>query len=325
VFEFRVGATVAAADTGIFGVHEYIRANLQLIINAARCLDCESPGPGAADDLTGKIFRGQRLQRLAHRIDGERDRLRAFLVRRHVLRAAVVGLQPRKFQVRCIGDAACERCRIAARRHAAALHADFDLDQPPKRNAEIARHARCRVDLLGSIEAQRDGRLVGQRGQPPQLAFANHLMLTSTSFTPPRTSTSASPTFCTHWPTAPSAICRSAIAVDLWVLACGRTRTPAVRANSAIFAMLRSKALRSISSAGVSTSATGAPISAGGGFIRLRGVLWSLPYSMADRLVYEVASARDHPADGHERSKSPLRELRPRSRTLYTEPCRNTK
>ena len=46
---------------------------------------------------------------------------------------------------------------------------------------------------------------------------------------PPRTSASASPTFCTHWPTAPCAICLSAIAGDLWVLACGRSRTPAVR------------------------------------------------------------------------------------------------
>src|SRR6516225_6744440 len=52
--------------------------------------------------------------------------------------------------------------------------------------------------------------------------------------------------------------------------------------------MLRSRASRSIISAGVSTSATGTPISAGGGFIRLRSVLWTLPYSMADWLVYGV-------------------------------------
>ena len=47
------------------------------------------------------------------------------------------------------------------------------------------------------------------------------------------------------------------------VLACGRTRTPVARANSAIFAMLRSNASRSTTSAGVSMSSTGAPISAG--------------------------------------------------------------
>src|SRR5262249_28306910 len=72
---------------------------------------------------------------------------------------------------------------------------------------------------------------------------------------------------------APSAICRNAIAVDLWVLAWGRTRTPAARANSAIFAILRSSASRSIISAGVSTSATGTPISAGGGVLRSQRAL----------------------------------------------------
>src|SRR5215510_14411288 len=91
MFEFRVGTIVAPADTRIFGVHEYIRADLQLIINAARRLDGKRPGPGAADDLTGKVLRGQRLQCLAHRIDGGRDGLRAFVVSRHVLRAAMIG------------------------------------------------------------------------------------------------------------------------------------------------------------------------------------------------------------------------------------------
>jgi len=89
------------------------------------------------------------------------------VVGRHVLRAAMVGLQSTEFQVWCIRDAACERCRISARRHAAALHADFDFDKPSKHNAEIPRHAGCRVDLVRSIKAQRDGRLLCQRGQPP--------------------------------------------------------------------------------------------------------------------------------------------------------------
>ena len=37
-------------------------------------------------------------------------------------------------------------------------------------------------------------------------------------------------------------------------------------------------------------TATGTPISAGGGFMRLRSVLWTQPYSMADWLVHGVAS-----------------------------------
>ncbi len=122
------------------------------------------------------MFRGERVQCLANRIDCVRDRLGAFLIRRHVLRAAMVGLQAPEVQVRCIRDAACKQCRISARRHAAALHADFDLDKPAERDAEIPRHAGCGVDLLRSIEAQRDRRFLCKRSQPPQLASAHHLI-----------------------------------------------------------------------------------------------------------------------------------------------------
>src|SRR5258708_2473068 len=59
------------------------------------------------------------------------------------------------------------------------------------------------------------------------------------------------------------------MAGDLCVLACGRTRMPVARENSAIFAMLRSSASRSTTSAGVSISAMAVPISAGGWFMDL--------------------------------------------------------
>ena len=48
------------------------------------------------------------VERLAHRIHRGRDRLRALLVGRQVLGAAVIGLQAAKFEVRRIGDAARE-------------------------------------------------------------------------------------------------------------------------------------------------------------------------------------------------------------------------
>src|SRR6266498_264319 len=88
-------------------------------------------------------------------------------------------------------------------------------------------------------------------------------LLTSTSRTPPCTSASASPTFWQHCPTAPAAICFNAIDGHLCVFACGRSRTPRVRANSAILPRLRSNASWSTMSAGVSISSTVAPISAG--------------------------------------------------------------
>ena len=52
-------------------------------------------------------------------------------------------------------------------------------------------------------------------------------LLTRMSDTPPQARISASATFCTHWPTAPRAICRCATTGDLWVLAWGRSFTPA--------------------------------------------------------------------------------------------------
>ena len=87
---------------------------------------------------------------------------------------------------------------------------------------------------------------------------------TSTSAMPPATITSASDTFWQHTPTAPNAICLAATIGDLCVLACGRRRTPALRTKFAMRSRLRSKASRSMRSAGVSTWASGMPAVAGG-------------------------------------------------------------
>ena len=231
-------------------------------------------------------------QRLAHRIDGGRDRLRALLVRRQMLRAAVIGLQPAKFQARRIGDAARERRRILARRDAAALHADVDLDQRAQLDAEILRDARGRIDLLGRVEAQRDRRILRERGKTAQLAITDNLIAHQDVL-----HAAAHQRFgladLLH-ALADRAVRRSAAArspADLCVLACGRTRTPVERANSAIFAMLRSSASRSTTSAGVSMSATGAPISAGGGFIGLPEKLSRVAYSWPAGLVHRARSA----------------------------------
>ena len=82
---------------------------------------------------------------------------------------------------------------------------------------------------------------------------------------PPQANASASATFCTHCPTAPRAICSLAITGDLWVLACARSFAPVGASNSAMWSRLASKASRSISSAGVSTSSSRMPGRAGGG------------------------------------------------------------
>ena len=93
-----------------------------------------------------------------------------------MLRAAVIGLQPAEFQARRIGDAARKRGRILARPDAAALHADVDLDQGAQFDAEILRHPRGRIDLLGRVEAERDRRILRERGKAAQLAITDNLI-----------------------------------------------------------------------------------------------------------------------------------------------------
>ena len=122
-------------------------------------------------------------------------------MRGQVLRAAVIGLQPAKLQARRVGDAARESPRPLARRDAAALHADVDLDQPAELDAEVLRDARGGVDLLGaSRSTARSSHPAASAASRRNLRSPTTWLLTRMSFTPPRTSASASPTFCTHWP-----------------------------------------------------------------------------------------------------------------------------
>ncbi len=81
---------------------------------------------------------------------------------------------------------------------------------------------------------------------------------------PPQASTSASATFCTHWPTAPRAICSFAITGDLWVLACARSFAPVGARSAAMWSRLASNASRSTTRAGVSMSCSRIPGWAGG-------------------------------------------------------------
>jgi hypothetical protein len=63
-------------------------------------------------------------------------------------------------------------------------------------------------------------------------------LLTRMSATPPQASASASPTFCTHCPTAPRRICCSAMIGDLCVLACARSFAGVPATSAAIVSRL---------------------------------------------------------------------------------------
>src|SRR5262249_8985903 len=60
--------------------------------------------------------------------------------------------------------------------NATPLHPDLDLDQATQLDTELLRCAGGRVDLLRRVEAERDGGVLCQRSQPPQLAVADHLV-----------------------------------------------------------------------------------------------------------------------------------------------------
>mmetsp|Transcript_10771 Transcript_10771/g.27303 ORF Transcript_10771/g.27303 Transcript_10771/m.27303 type:complete len:256 (-) Transcript_10771:76-843(-) len=91
-------------------------------------------------------------------------------------------------------------------------------------------------------------------------------LLSRMSVTPPSTMASTSASFWQQTPVAPrSSICSLAISAHLWALQCGRMLTVGYASILCLrLRQLASRASRSTSSAGVSTSATSAPTKAGG-------------------------------------------------------------
>src|SRR6478735_4653088 len=97
------------------------------------------------------------------------------------------------------------------------------------------------------------------------------------SSTPAAASASASLVFWTQTPTAPASLCIRAIVALLCIFACGRRRTPWLRANAAMDARLRFIASRSITSAGVSIDSTGSPTRGSGAAALIRAPGERLP------------------------------------------------
>ena len=105
---------------------------------------------------------------------------------------------------------------------------------------------------------------MGERGQPLQFLPADDLVGDEHVLDAAMDHRLGLADLLQHTPTAPSAICFSAMTGHLWVLACGRTLTPVPAIRSGRRRRLRSNASRSTIRAGVSTSSRGMPISAGG-------------------------------------------------------------
>ena len=263
---WRKGGALVVAR--IVGIHEGVGAGLDLGIDAARRLMPEGAGAGAADDRAVQAV----LRQLLHRAARDASTASAIAAARssgvaHVLRAAVIGLQPAEDQV--LADAAMRSASATAGGpglDAAARHADIDLDQHRQADAGRLRRLLGQRDLRRVVGAERrPWRCAPARPGAPACAAPTTWLVTSMSGMPPQASASASATFCTHWPTAPRAICSFAITGDLCVLACARSFAPVGASSAAMVSRLCSKASRSITSAGVSISSSRMPGSAGGG------------------------------------------------------------
>ena len=150
-----------------------------------------------------------------------------------MLGPALIRLQPREAQS-ARDDVLRERARRRWRDTAAPL-ADVDLDEHIGRAAG-APCTRRRGDRTPRIESTAIASLMRPASAATRVSFAASItsLLMKMSAMPASASTSASLTFCAQTPTAPAAICAFAIAALLCILACGRSRTPCERANTAI-------------------------------------------------------------------------------------------
>src|SRR5690349_8534984 len=176
VLEVAVAAALAAFDLRVFDVHEHVGADLKLVPDAARALERVGAGAGPADDLAADRGAIESFRRCPDALRGASDRTLALLPRRQVLRGAVIRLQSAEAQSRGVGDALRELARRRARRDAAALHADVDLDHRLHLDAEVPGHPRRGVDLLGRVEAQTHSSVGRERREAAELRLANDLV-----------------------------------------------------------------------------------------------------------------------------------------------------
>ena len=79
MLEGVVGAAVGALVAGVVGVHEDVRAGLELVVDAARGLELEGAGAGAADDVAREaggasaLARSPRVRSIASSIAARRS------------------------------------------------------------------------------------------------------------------------------------------------------------------------------------------------------------------------------------------------------------
>ena len=133
---------------GVVGVHEDVRARLELREDAALGLPHEGAGASTADGLADETVVLQQLPGLAHSLRVCVMRRAPFGVVANVLRRAVVGLQAAEPQAGRPGDAARQVEHRLSRLHAGARASAVDLHQDGEGDAEVAGGAAVHRHLI---------------------------------------------------------------------------------------------------------------------------------------------------------------------------------
>ena len=144
----------------------------------------------------------------------------------HVLRRAVIGLEAAEDEMSALGRPGERASRPAGQARRRSGRHRHRFRSKTRSRVPAASAAASIIATCAASSAQTA--IVPRRASAAKRAILRALatsLLIRMSEIPAQARISASPTFCTHCPTAPRAICRCAMTGDLCVLACARRRT----------------------------------------------------------------------------------------------------
>ncbi len=160
----------------VVGIHEDVRAGLQLVVDLARGLVHERAGARTGDRLARNAIGRQQIAGLFRRRRGALDRGAPLGDRAHVLGRAVIRVNAGKAQEWRGLDRAYQLQRRITRRDAAAITADLDFDQHVDHHAGLVGRRRQFRNILGVIDAHRDACTPRKMREPAHLGAPDHFV-----------------------------------------------------------------------------------------------------------------------------------------------------
>jgi len=174
-------------------------------------------------------------------------------------------VQAGEAQVAAGGDVPGERQCRRTRLDAATVRTHVDFDQHVEAHALLARRRVQVGDIAPVVGEHGHFRLARKACKARRLLPPDDLVRHEDVGDTARDERLGLAHLLEQTPTAPAAICLRAISAHLWLFACGRRRTAPPSTAFAMRAMFPSRASRSTTRAGVSTSSSEIPREAGGG------------------------------------------------------------